>query len=217
MAEKNGFNVDELQAMVAAVQQQPEAGKLTFRASYAWKDGFAGDTRLETIEQLGQQIPRRFTLPGDHPPELLGHDYGPSSVETLMAALASCVAGTYAAHAMARGVDIDSIDVEPQRVAAARPSPSRSVGYPRQGAREVRRGRCDAHRAVRGNEESLARLRRAHSPGAGGDLGRTRLIVWRDLSGWAAQRWRRIQTRSAVLVGSYKVGGDGSDSVLPGA
>ena len=29
-----------------------------------------------------------------------------------MAALASCVAGTYAAHAMARGVDIDSIDVE---------------------------------------------------------------------------------------------------------
>jgi uncharacterized OsmC-like protein len=112
MAEKNGFNVDELQAMVAAVQQQPEAGKLTFRASYAWKDGFAGDTRLETIEQLGQHIPRRFTLPDDHPPELLGHDYGPSSVETLMAALASCVAGTYAAQATARGVDIEGIDVE---------------------------------------------------------------------------------------------------------
>ena len=112
MAEKNGFNVDEFQAMVAAVQQEPEAGKLTFRASYAWKDGFAGDTRLETIEQLGQHIPRRFTLPGDHPPELLGHDYGPSSVETLMAALASCVAGTYAAQATAHGVDIDGIDVE---------------------------------------------------------------------------------------------------------
>jgi uncharacterized OsmC-like protein len=112
MAEKNGFNVDEFQAMVAAVQQEPEAGKLTFRASYAWKDGFAGDTRLETIEQLGQPIPRRFTLPGDHPPELLGHDYGPSSVETLMAALASCLAGTYAAQATAHGVDIDGIDVE---------------------------------------------------------------------------------------------------------
>ena len=168
MAEKNGFNVDEFQAMVAAVQQQPEAGKLTFRASYAWKDGFAGDTRLETIEQLGQPIPRRFTLPGDHPPELLGHDYGPSSVETLMAALASCVAGTYAAHATARGVDIDGIDVELEgkvdlngllQLAPVRPGPS---VYPRQGAREVRRGRCDAHRAVRGNEESLARLRRAH-------------------------------------------------------
>jgi hypothetical protein len=64
MAEKNGFNVDEFQAMVAAVQQEPEAGKLTFRASYAWMDGFAGDTRLETIEQRGQPI---FTLPGDHP------------------------------------------------------------------------------------------------------------------------------------------------------
>ena len=133
MAAKNGFNVDEFQAMVAAVQQQPEAGKLTFRASYAWKGGFAGDTRLETIEQLGQPIPRRFTLPGDHPPELLGHDYGPSSVETLMAALGSCIAGTYAAHATARGVEIDGIDVELEgkvdlngllQLAPVRPGPS---------------------------------------------------------------------------------------------
>jgi uncharacterized OsmC-like protein len=112
MAEKNGFIVDQFQALVAAVQQQPEAGKLTFRASYAWKGGFAGDTQLETIEQLGQPIQRRFTLPGDHPPELLGHDHGPSSVETLMAALGSCVAGTYAAQATALGVDLDGIDVE---------------------------------------------------------------------------------------------------------
>jgi hypothetical protein len=57
MTEKNGFNVDQFQAMVAGVQQQPEAGKLTFRASYTWKGGFAGDARLETIEQLGQPLP----------------------------------------------------------------------------------------------------------------------------------------------------------------
>jgi len=118
---------------VAAVQQQPEAGKLTFRASYAWKGGFAGDARLEAIEQLGQSIQRRFTLPGDHPPELLGHDYGPSAIETLMAALGSCLAGTYAAQATARGIDIDGIDVELEgkvdlngflQLAPVRPGPS---------------------------------------------------------------------------------------------
>jgi putative redox protein len=133
MAEKNGFNLEEFQAMVAAVQQEPDLGKLTFRASYAWKDGFAGDTQLETIEQLGQPIQRRFTLPGDHPPELLGHDYGPSSVETLMAALGSCIAGTYAKEATARGIDIDGIDIELEakvdlngflQLAPVRPGPS---------------------------------------------------------------------------------------------
>jgi uncharacterized OsmC-like protein len=133
MAEKNGFNVDQFQELVAAVQQEPEAGKLTLRASYAWKDGFAGDARVEIIEQLGQPIPRRFVLPGDHPPELLGHDYGPMAVETLMAALGSCIAGTYAAQATARGVDIDGIDVELEgkvdlngflQLAPVRPGPS---------------------------------------------------------------------------------------------
>lgn len=133
MAEKNGFNVDQFQATVAAVQQQPEAGKLTFRAGYTWNGGFAGDARLEAIDQLGQSIQRSFTLPGDHPPELLGHDHGPSAVETLMAALGSCLAGTYAAQATARGIDIDGIDIELEgkvdlngflQLAPVRPGPS---------------------------------------------------------------------------------------------
>jgi uncharacterized OsmC-like protein len=55
---------------------------------------------------------RRFTLRGDHPPELLGENTGPTAVETLLAALGSCIAGTYAAHATARGVKLAELEVE---------------------------------------------------------------------------------------------------------
>jgi uncharacterized OsmC-like protein len=56
-----------------------------------------------------------------------------TAVETLVAALGSCIAGTYAAHATARGVEIDGIDVELEgkvdlngllQLAPVRPGPS---------------------------------------------------------------------------------------------
>jgi uncharacterized OsmC-like protein len=43
---------------------------------------------------------------------LLGENTGPTGVETLLAALGSCIAGTYAAHATARGVERDDLEVE---------------------------------------------------------------------------------------------------------
>lgn len=110
--ELNGWNVEEFQQTVAAVEENPEAGKLTWRSHVSWDAGFGLDARSDEIEQLGQVIKRRFTLRGDHPPELLGENTGPTAVETLLAALGSCIAGTYAAHATARGIGIDELEVE---------------------------------------------------------------------------------------------------------
>lgn len=110
--ELNGWNLEQFQATVAAVQEQPEAGKLTFRTRTRWDAGFGVDGRTEEIEQLGQVMRRKFTLRGDHPPELLGHNTGPTAVEALLTALGSCVAGTYAAQATARGVEIEELEVE---------------------------------------------------------------------------------------------------------
>lgn len=108
----NGWNLDDFQATVDAVKERPEAGKLTWRTRFCWDGGFGGDAHVEEIEQLGQVIRRRFTLRGDHPPELLGANTGPTAIETLLAALGSCMAGTYAAQATARGVTIDELEVE---------------------------------------------------------------------------------------------------------
>lgn len=110
--ELNGWNLDEFQETVDQVEQNPEAGRLTWRASVDWDAGFGLDARTREIEQLGEVIRRRFTLRGDHPPELLGENTGPTAVEALLAALGSCIAGTYAAHATAKGVRLDSLEVE---------------------------------------------------------------------------------------------------------
>jgi uncharacterized OsmC-like protein len=107
----NGWDLDAFQETVATVESNPEAGRLIWRGRVRWDGHFGLDACPEAIEQLGHVIPRRFTLRGDHPPELLGENTGPTAVETLLAALGSCVAGTYAAHATAQGVRLDGLEV----------------------------------------------------------------------------------------------------------
>lgn len=107
----NGWDVEAMNAAVEGVRQQPEAGKLTWRSSVTWDGGFGMDARTDAIEVLGQSIPRHFTLRGDHPPELLGQNTGPTAVEALLAALGSCITGTYAAQATARGVALRELEV----------------------------------------------------------------------------------------------------------
>lgn len=109
---RNGWNLNDFHAAIDMVAGRPEAGRLTFRGRVAWDGGFAGDARALEIEQLGEVMERRFTLRGDHPPELLGQDTGATAVETLLAALGSCMMGTYAAQATARGVDLRALEVD---------------------------------------------------------------------------------------------------------
>lgn len=108
----NGWDVAAMEEAVAGVRQQPEAGRLTWRSRVDWDGGFGLDVRTRAIEQLGEVMERRFTLRGDHPPELLGGNTGPTAVELLLGALGACMAGTFAAQATARGIGIDALQVE---------------------------------------------------------------------------------------------------------
>lgn len=110
--ELNGWDVQAMNEAVGAVREQPEAGKLTWRSTVNWDGGFGVDVHTREIEQQGQVMRRRFTMRGDHPPELLGQNTGPSAIETVMAALGSCMAGSYAAQATARGVELEGLQVD---------------------------------------------------------------------------------------------------------
>jgi uncharacterized OsmC-like protein len=110
--ELNGWNVEAMKDAVASIEQTPEAGRLAWRSHVRWDGGFGLDVRTTEFEQLGETMKRHFTLRGDHPPELLGHNTGPTAVETLLGALGACMAGTFAAQATARGVEIDELEID---------------------------------------------------------------------------------------------------------
>lgn len=112
MASLNGWDMNEMEAAIEAVRENPEAGELTWRERVSWDGGFGLDVRTREIRQLEETMTRRFVLRGDHPPQLLGQNTGPSAVETLLAALGSCMAGTFAAQATARGVELRALEVD---------------------------------------------------------------------------------------------------------
>lgn len=108
----NGWDVDAMTEAVETIKQEPEAGQLVWRSHVTWDGGFGLNVCTHEIEQLGQGMERHFTLRGDHPPELLGKNTGPTAIETLMAALGSCMTGTFAAQATVRGVKLESLEVD---------------------------------------------------------------------------------------------------------
>lgn len=108
----NGWDVEAMTEAIEGVKKQPESGRLTWRSRVRWDGGFGLDVRTHEIEQLGDVMERSFTIRGDHPPELLGANTGPTAIEMVFAALGSCVAGTFAAQATVRGVELDSLEVD---------------------------------------------------------------------------------------------------------
>jgi uncharacterized OsmC-like protein len=112
----NGWDVEAVTEAVEGVKEEPESGRLAWRSRVSWDGGFGLDVRTLEIEQLGETMPRRFTLRGDHPPELLGQNTGPTAIELVLAALGSCIAGTFAAEATSRGVEIRELEVDVEGV-----------------------------------------------------------------------------------------------------
>ncbi len=108
----NGWDLDGMQAAIDGIADNPEAGALTWRSRVTWDAGFGLDVRTESIEQLGERMPRAFTVRSDHPPELLGSNTGPTAIEIVVAALGACITGTYAAQATARGVALHGLEVD---------------------------------------------------------------------------------------------------------
>ncbi|MGD8428438.1 MAG: OsmC family protein [Balneolaceae bacterium] len=112
VVELNGWNTEAMNEAIEGVKECPEAGILTWRSRVKWDGGYGLDVRTREIEQLDEVMVRRFTMRGDHPPELLGNNTGPTAVEILMSALGACMAGTFAAQATAREVKIDKLEVD---------------------------------------------------------------------------------------------------------
>ena len=108
----NGVDTPTLFATLDAVKTQPELARFQFRATNRWQQGTHSRSRLESFYGAGgeRKHVREFTFDADHPQVLVGRDQGPTPVEFLLHAIASCITAGIANIAAARGVTLHEVE-----------------------------------------------------------------------------------------------------------
>ncbi|WP_034274635.1 OsmC family protein [Haloechinothrix halophila] len=111
----NGVNVTQLVQTVEAIKGDPSLATFRFRASNTWLGGGRSRTSIDGFWGAGTEDSSRttpFTLDGDEPPVLLGENTAPNAVETILHALASCLAVGIAYNAAAQGITLRSLEFD---------------------------------------------------------------------------------------------------------
>ncbi|UCH84383.1 MAG: OsmC family protein [Candidatus Latescibacterota bacterium] len=111
----NGVNVDQLVQTVNAIKSDPELAKFNFRASTKWMGGGQSTTTIRGFYGAGKEDESRtapFVIQGDEPPVLLGQNVGPNAVESVLQALASCLAVGFSYNAAAQGINVKSLEFD---------------------------------------------------------------------------------------------------------
>jgi uncharacterized OsmC-like protein len=108
---RNGVDTPTLFATLDAVKQAPEAAKFQFRAHNQWMNGTHSRSTIEDFFGVGEERAheRTFTFDADHPAVLVGKDSGPTPVEFVLHALASCLTAGLANIAAARGITLTEV------------------------------------------------------------------------------------------------------------
>lgn len=108
----NGLNIDDLFKTLDAVKATPNLADFRLRLGNKWIDDGHNRSTITTFYGTQQEIKHKqpFVLDADEPPVLLGQDRGPSPVEYLLVAVASCVTSAMVVHAAAKGIRIDEVE-----------------------------------------------------------------------------------------------------------
>ncbi|HEU4364340.1 MAG TPA: OsmC family protein [Candidatus Krumholzibacteria bacterium] len=109
---RNGVDTPTLFATIDAVGAQPELGRAQFRATNRWQQGTHSRTRIQSFYGAGSELmhEKEFVFDADHPAVLVGRDQGPTPVEFLLVALASCLTAGVGNIAAARGVTLYEVE-----------------------------------------------------------------------------------------------------------
>jgi uncharacterized OsmC-like protein len=108
---RNGVDTATLFATIDAVKAAPEAAEFQFAAQNEWVSGTHSRSSIHGFFGVGEERTheRAFTFDADHPAVLVGRDNGPTPVEFVLHALASCLTAGLANIAAARGVRLTEV------------------------------------------------------------------------------------------------------------
>jgi uncharacterized OsmC-like protein len=110
----NGVNTQILNTVFNSMRNQPEMAKATFSVKSEWNGGFSVTSSSKGFRIGGQNIERNteYKWQYDFPDQLSGEGKGPTVCESCMGSLAACLTQTIIAHAISRGIQIDSINID---------------------------------------------------------------------------------------------------------
>jgi uncharacterized OsmC-like protein len=110
-ANRNGVDTATLFATLDAVKQAPAAAQFQFRAHNQWITGTHSRSSISDYFGVGEERAheREFVFDADHPAVLVGKDNGPTPVEFVLHALASCLTAGIANIAAARKVTLTEV------------------------------------------------------------------------------------------------------------
>lgn len=108
----NGVNTPTLLATIDAVRNQPELAKFQFRATSRWISGTHSQSTMLGFHGAGgeQEHVLPYRADGDHPVVLCGADTGPTPVEWVLHAIASCLIAGIGNIAAARGIRLSKVE-----------------------------------------------------------------------------------------------------------
>jgi uncharacterized OsmC-like protein len=111
---RNGVDTTTLFATLDAVKAAPQAARFQFRAHNVWLDGTHSHSTIYDFRGVGEERAhkRSFHFDADHPAVLVGQDRGPTPVEFVLHALASCLTAGLANIAAARGITLTEVRSE---------------------------------------------------------------------------------------------------------
>jgi uncharacterized OsmC-like protein len=110
-ASRNGVDTATLFATLDAVKQAPAAAQFQFRAHNEWISGTHNRSSIGDYFGVGEERAHEqtFVFDADHPAVLVGKDNGPTPVEFLLHALASCLTAGLANIAAARKITLTEV------------------------------------------------------------------------------------------------------------
>jgi uncharacterized OsmC-like protein len=108
---RNGVNTPALLETIGVVAKQTELAKFQFRATNQWIAGTHSRTSMTSFSGAGGEHSHvaDYSADGDHPAVLCGADQGPTPVEWVLHALATCLTAGIGNIAAARGITLHHV------------------------------------------------------------------------------------------------------------
>ena len=108
----NGYNVEAIEATVAAITNNPKIATFQFRATNEWISGAHNRSTIKDLYGACQEDTSRekpFVLDTGMPPVLLGENKAANPAEILLHSLLGCMTTTMMLNSSARGFEVTAV------------------------------------------------------------------------------------------------------------